>query len=173
MDPFRFLEANRHHLTITLDPEQLEKIIMALLDATNALVAQMGKDAATLAANPPGNTVAAENVAAIAEAYAPVSALINPAAPTDTFTFSPTSLPTPVAGTPYSQAVSATSTDGAATVTVPASKQDGTPNALPSGATFDGATLSWADPVSGTYGFEMLATDSSGATATLVTSWSF
>jgi hypothetical protein len=162
--------------THRLDPTQFKEF-MTMATANTAALTSIAASLATVAQaavsaidNPTGDTAATVSAvaAAVTSLTATEAALQNALTPpTDTFTFSPATIPTPVAGQSYSQAVSATGIDGAATLTVPST------STLPAGATFDGVTLAWPDPVSGTYSFDIVATDAAGVTATLSTSWNF
>lgn len=172
------LHENRHHLTISLDPEQLEKIL-AMATANTAALTSIAASLATVAGaavtaidNPTGDTAATVSAvdAAVTSLTATETALKNALNPPATaIALSPATLPTPTAGTAYSEAVSASGGTGALTLAVSPA------GALPSGATFDGTTLAWPDPVSGTYSFDIVATDSASppVTATLAVSWAF
>lgn len=161
-----------HHRRLDRIDRQLEKIMSALDDLT----ATIGKieTAETVVADYVATLKAGSDETALAALNVRLTTIVTdlqelvPAAPV-ALAFVPATLPTPVAGTAYSQTLTTSGDTAPVTLAV----DPNTP--LPTGATFDGTALAWADPVSGTYSFTITATDSATPpnTATLAVSWTF
>ena len=164
-----FDRPNRHHLTIRFDPDQLEQILMTISSAAQAILDELAAIKAAVVNEETGEgTQAGADLAAIKAQVDDLKAAVSP--PPAALSVTPASLPTPAAGTAYSEAL--TVSGGVAPYAATITGADSTATVSVSG---NQVTVSDPTPVSGTYTGEVKITDAASPenSVSVPFSWTF